>query len=188
MPASGNVAPDNPDLALFGVGPSAHKQTPVAGVDGRASDPPRRAFVRRLETVMWRENAVHVEALAGGDGRGVLESQAGARRVAGERGRTCGVLEHHGLPAPRRERRLPATSQSRVCAQRHGAVGRKLVRRHLRPVSVCVRWGQHRSTRGQGWQARRCQKPASRTPGSMMASARPIGAAGGHSPGKDAAP
>ena len=69
MPASGNVAPDNPDLALFGVGPSAHEQTPVAGVDGRASDPPRRAFVRRLETVMWRENAVHVEALAGHDGR-----------------------------------------------------------------------------------------------------------------------
>ena len=69
MPASGNVAPANPDLACFGAGPSAHKRTPVAGVDGRASDPPRRAFVRRLETVMWREDAVHVEALAGGDGR-----------------------------------------------------------------------------------------------------------------------
>jgi hypothetical protein len=69
MPASGNVTPDNPDLARFGVGPSAQKQTPVAGVGGRASDPPRCAFVRRLETVMWRENAVHVEALAGHDGR-----------------------------------------------------------------------------------------------------------------------
>ena len=56
----GNVAPDNPDLAVFGVGPSAQKQsTPVAGVDGRASDPSRRAFVRRLETVTWRKNAVH---------------------------------------------------------------------------------------------------------------------------------
>ena len=94
MPASGNVAPANPDLACFGAGPSAHKRTPVAGVDGRASDPPRRAFVRRLETVMWREDAVHVEALAGGDGRGVLESQAGARRVAGERGRRRRASEH----------------------------------------------------------------------------------------------
>ena len=60
--ASGNVAPANPDLARFGAGPSAQKQTPDAGVDGRASDPPRRAFVRRLETVTWREDAVHVDA------------------------------------------------------------------------------------------------------------------------------
>jgi hypothetical protein len=36
-------------------------------------------------------------------------------------------------------------------------------------------------------QAQRCQKPAHRTHGSMVAPARPIGAAGGHSPGKDAA-
>ena len=96
--------------------------------------------------------------------------------------RTFGFA-HHGLRAPRRERRFPATSQSQACAQRHAAVGRKLARRHLRPVSVCVRWGQHRRARGLGCQARRCQKPASRTPGSMVAPARPIGAAGGHSGG-----
>ena len=36
-------------------------------------------------------------------------------------------------------------------------------------------------------QAQRCQKPAHRSHGSMVAPARPIGAAGGHSPGKDAA-
>ena len=101
--------------------------------------------------------------------------------------RTFGFA-HHGLRAPRRERRFPATSQSQACAQRHDAVGRKLARRHLRPVSVRVRWGRHRRARGLGCQARRCQKPASRTPGSMVAPARPIGAAGGHSPGKDAAP
>ena len=72
--------------AMCGARP-AEKRPPVAGVDGRASDPPRRAFVRRLETVMWRENAVHVEALAGHDGRGKRSRKPSRRQTSRRRAR-----------------------------------------------------------------------------------------------------
>ena len=82
-------------------------------------------------------------------------------------------------PGPVNERRFSATSQSRACAQRHDAMGRKLARRHLRPGAVFVRWARHRRPQGLGCQAQHCQKPTHRTPSSMVAPARPIGAAAG---------
>ena len=73
--------------------------------------------------------------------------------------RTFGFA-HHGLRAPRRERRFPATSQSQACAQRHAAVGRKLARRHLRPGVYFLRVGLDTSRR----RATEASAPLERTP------------------------
>ena len=61
--------------------------------------------------------------------------------------------------------------------------------RHTGAACEIVRRGEGRRKHmlGVRAQAQRCQKPAHRSHGSMVAPARPIGAAGGHSPGKDAA-
>ena len=52
MPVSGNVAPDNPDLARFGLSPTARKhELPVRQVDGGESSP-IRAFGAQVQPVI----------------------------------------------------------------------------------------------------------------------------------------
>ena len=52
MPVSGNVAPDNPDLARFGLSPAARKhELPVRQVDGGESSP-IRAFGAQVQPVI----------------------------------------------------------------------------------------------------------------------------------------
>ena len=52
MPVSGNVAPDNPDLARFGLSPAARKhELPVHQVDGGESSP-IRAFGAQVQPVI----------------------------------------------------------------------------------------------------------------------------------------